>query len=61
MRNFAEFRGIAPQEEIIGKRTGIWGTRGDAGAVWRSAEFPIPLCFSVFPPKIEMLEKPEKT
>ena len=47
--------------EIVAKRIGICGTRGDAGAVWRGAAFPIPIGLSVFPPKIEMMKKHEKT
>ncbi len=61
MRNFAEFRGISPYEEITGKPTGIWGVRGDAGAIRRGSGFPIPICFSVFPSKIEMLQTTETT
>ena len=58
---FAEFRGISPHEEIVGNPTGIWGVRGDAGAVRRGSGFPIPMGFSVFPSNIEMLQTTETT
>ena len=44
----------------MGKPIGIWGVRGDAGAIRRGFGFPISSGFKVFPPNIEMMGKTKK-
>ena len=47
--------------EVVAKLAGIWLPGGGPRAIRRGVAFPISAGFSVFPPKIEMMKKHEKT